>query len=132
MFAAWERFTKAAKFARAGKTRFSRTKQKLAKLTEVEEQIKEVAKDQTQQSRGHTSADEAKVRVCSEARQAILNYFRETEAPKGVVVPSVLTVHGAHARLSNIDDKHRYINSEQFYVGEKLVKREVGTKIECL
>ena len=44
LFADRERFTKAAKFARAGEARYKRTSQKLAKLAEVGKQLKKLPK----------------------------------------------------------------------------------------
>ena len=45
---------------------------------------------------------------------------------------SVLTVQGAHARLSNITDDHTWIKKERFHVGGKPLVHEVGVKTQCL
>ena len=58
-----------------------------------------------------------KLRVTFENRNAVYFYLDEEKAPKGVLLPSLLLVHGAHARLSNIDDEHRWIKEETFWEG---------------
>ena len=125
LFASWERFTNLYKIARKGDARYKRTSQKLTTLTELEEKARLASKDQTQQARGRTSADEAKVRVTLEARQAILDWWGVKD-PTGVILPSVLTVHGAHARLANIGPDHRWIREEKFYLAGKLVVHKPG------
>ena len=58
-----------------------------------------------------------KLRVTFENRCAIFNYLDEEQAPKGVILDSLLLIVGAHARLSNIDDRHRWIKTEVFWEG---------------
>ena len=130
LYADWEKSGK-NKGIKQGQATFKRTSQKLAKLAAVEAKCAEAAKDQTGQKRGATSADESKVRVCLEARQAILNWL-SIHDPVGVILKSVFTVQGAHARASNIADNHTWIKTERFYVGGKLVVHEAGAKTECL
>ena len=52
-------------------------------------------------------AGKEKTRVTVENRMGIRYYFDEEKDPEGVVLPSILLIVGAHARLSNIDDDNR-------------------------
>ena len=45
---------------------------------------------------------------------------------RGVVLPGALVVSGVHARLSNIDEGGRWIESEEFTYMDKEVKRVKG------
>jgi len=83
----------------------------------------EVGEGQTQM-RGTATDGDDKVRVTFRNRLAIFKYYQEGEEPVGAVLPTIIIVHGAHARLSNIDDEGRWIETEQFYSsGEKIIHK---------
>ncbi|CAJ1333259.1 unnamed protein product, partial [Effrenium voratum] len=43
--------------------------------------------------------------------------------------PTILVVFGSHARLENIGLNGRWIETEEFVVGEKVIRREAGEKV---
>ena len=95
--------------------------------------VEEVAKDaEGQTQKRGLNAGKEKLRVTFENRNAIFNYFDEDQEPVGVVLPSILLLIGAHARLSNISDDHRWIKHEEFYEGGELRVHLAGKKTECL
>ena len=106
--------------------------QKLAGLEDIEKIEKKKSKDTHTQLRGPTNVDQDKCRVCLEARQVITDYFNPDEDPKGFILPSLLVVHGAHARLSNISPEHKWIKDEKFRVGGVEVHHKAGHGTVCL
>ena len=66
---------------------------------------------QTQKRGADPAAD--KCRITFEARQAVSGYFDSSD-PVGHILPSVLVVKGAYARLSNITDDHKFIRDDVF------------------
>ena len=73
------------------------------------------------QSRGRSGGE--KFRITFEARQAVESYFDIEVDPVDHVLPSCLILKGQYARLDNIDDNHRFIRDEIFWIGEKQVRR---------
>ena len=60
--------------------------------------------------------------------QIIYNWFDETKDPVAKWGKPYLILIGGHARLSNIDDDHRFIEDEMFvYAGEE-IHHEAGAK----
>ncbi len=106
LYAKWE--TQAQKLGQMpGMQRYQRTSHKLQKQVEVEEEAAKQAEGKMTQKRGNTNVEEDKCRICLEARQAIYQWFDSDGKPVGDVMPSLLVVHGHHARASNIGDFHR-------------------------
>ncbi|CAJ1449715.1 unnamed protein product [Effrenium voratum] len=68
-------------------------------------------------------------RVSLVARQAVSDYFAPEETPRGHILPTILVVFGSHARLENIGLDGRWIETEEFVVGEKVIRREAGEKV---
>ena len=101
--------------------------QKMASLEDIEIIEKEVAKDSQTQKRGPTNVEQDKCRVCLEARQTVTDYFDPDQEPEGHIDPSLLVVHGAHARLENISDEHTWIKDEKFKVGGVEVHHALST-----
>ena len=130
LFANWEIQSRRQGLGR-GSVRFQKSSQALAALVEAEDLMRERADKQTQ-LRGMTNVDQDKARVCLEARQAIIGYFDDSRDPVGVIMPSLLVVHGAHAQLSNIDENHRRVADEKFYVGSKLCEFAAGSYTSSL
>lgn len=82
------------------------------------------------QKRGSDPAGE-KCRITFEARQAVVGYFNgdaenEGEEPKSLILPSILVVRGAYARLSNISDEGCFVRDECFWIGDHKVERFAG------
>ena len=123
LYASWE---KKQKGDRRTATSYDRTGQKLRALAQVEEAGQKKAEEGMTQMRGRTNVEEDKCRICLEARQVIYHWFDKGRDPVGDIMPSLLVVHGAHARISNIDDTHHWIKDEKFYVGPVLVEHKAG------
>jgi len=88
------------------------------------------------QKRGSDPAGE-KCRITFEARQAVKGYFNgdsETggEDVQSVILPSILVVKGAYARLSNIAGDHTFISHEVFWVGDQKIERFPGQSTKGL
>ena len=63
-----------------------------------------------------------------EARQALYGLCSDSGSPLfGKVLPGLLVVHGAHARLSNIDSSGKFISDESFEFQGRLVVRKAGS-----
>ena len=82
------------------------------------------------QKRGSDPAGE-KCRITFEARQAVVGYFNGDaenggEEPKSLILPSILVVKGAYARLSNIDAEGCFVKDESFWIGEQKIERLAG------
>ena len=99
---------------------------------DIEEEEKLRSKGTPEQKRGATNVDQDKCRICLEARQVVLSYFDHNQDPVGLVIPSILTIQGAYARISNISADHKWIKDEQFYIGNKLVEHKAGQHTSCL
>ena len=73
------------------------------------------------------SSDE-RFRVTYEARQLLFNICGKPEEPvRGAVGKGLLVVPGQWARLSNIDNAGKWIKTESFSVGNKVVTHLAGT-----
>jgi hypothetical protein len=133
LFSHWERCTAESKRLRKGTGKYKAQAQKLQRLVDVEEKEAAAAKlGNHTQKRGATNVDQDKCRICLEARQVVRNYCKDGEDPIGEIIPSILTVGAAYARLSNIDADHKWIKDEKFYVGPKLVHHKAGQLTPCL
>ena len=128
MYTAWEIQAKRLGVA-TGTARYSRAKQALGRLPLDNDEEIEKLKDTEgmTQLRGRTNVDAGKVRVCLEQRVVVVNHFDPTKIPRGIVLPSVLVLHGAHAKLCNIDANHRRIRAERYYMGTVLIEKEAGS-----
>ena len=76
------------------------------------------------QKRGADPAGD-KCRITFEARQAVSGYFDSSD-PVGHILPSVLVVKGAYARLANITDDHKFIRDDVFWVGDEKIEHKAG------
>ncbi len=54
------------------------------------------------------------------------DYFNPDKDPSGYLLPSVVTMKGVWARLSNIDDDHKWVADESFWVGDRHIERKAG------
>ena len=90
------------------------------------------SKDLVGQKRGGLNSDNDKVRICVEARQAIINYWQDPNDPdnkiQGRILKSAVTGSGKYANLQNIDDQHKFITDEKLMVGGKNRSRESWQK----
>ncbi|CAE7422092.1 unnamed protein product [Symbiodinium natans] len=78
------------------------------------------------QKRSFADPDAHRYRLTYEARQGLYNLC--SDAPLvGKVLPGLLVVHGAHARLNNIDSAGKFISDETFEYNGTLVVRKVKT-----
>ena len=76
------------------------------------------------QKRGADPAGD-KCRLTFEARQAVSGYFDSSD-PVGHILPSVLVVEGAYARVANITDDHKFIRDDVFWVGDEKIEHKAG------
>ena len=77
------------------------------------------------QKRGAEGGNE-KIRITLEMRQGVRNYFDPDRDPEGYMLPTVVVFKGTWSRLDNIDDNHKWIRDETFWVGEKKIQRKAG------
>ena len=99
------------------------------------EQTEELLKEGQTQTRGPGFSSQDKFRITFEARQVVLHWFDTTKDPLGVIEMTLLVVPtAAHARLSNIDDDHKWIETESFEVAglDEPVVHTAGQKTACL
>ena len=101
------------------------TVQQAQAMPEMDEVQEDRCEGQTQ-LRGKATDGDDKLRVTFRNRLGIFKFFQEDEVPVGAVLPTVMIVHGSHARLDNIDDEGKWIETEQFYLGETLVTHTAG------
>jgi hypothetical protein len=81
------------------------------------------------QLRTQKKSTDEKARWTYEARQEIHGYFKDGVRPIGKVGKGLLILSGAHARLSNICEDGKWVKSEQFYVGQRLVTHVAGASV---
>ena len=88
------------------------------------EQTEELLKEGQTQTRGPGFSSQDKFRITFEARQVVLHWFDRSKDPIGVIYVTLLVVPAAHARLSNIDDEHRWKRTEKFEVTGQVFTRD--------
>ena len=84
---------------------------------------------QFKQKCGWDNDEAAKLRITVELRQVILNFFKEGAEPVGALGDTLVIVAGTHCRLNNVSLEGAWIESEKFWVGNKLTKRVAGKKV---
>ena len=90
--------------------------------------VEKASKSGQKQKRSLADADASRFRVTYEARQALYGLCSDSGSPLfGKVLPGLLVVHGAHARLSNIDSSGKFISDESFEFQGRLVVRKAGS-----
>ena len=90
--------------------------------------MEKASKSGQKQKRSLADADASRFRVTYEARQALYGLCSDSGSPLfGKVLPGLLVVHGAHARLSNIDSSGKFISDESFEFQGRLVVRKAGS-----
>ena len=67
-----------------------------------------------------------KMRITLECRQGVRNYFDPDKDPEGYLLPTIVIMKGKWARLENIDDDHKWVKDESFWVGDEHIERQKG------
>ena len=99
------------------------------KIKELADRQAAEGMSQTRSGAGAVKEDE-KFRVTLELRHAVLNFMAGPDAlPQYVELPPVLVMYGVHCRISNISKDRRWLEDEDFYVGDERVLRKKGEKI---
>ena len=96
------------------------------------EQTEELVKEGMTQTRGPGFSSQDKFRITFEARQVLLHWFDDSKDPIGLIYITLLVIPGAHARLSNIDDDHKWIESEKIEIAGQTIPHHKGQYTNCL
>ena len=100
------------------------------------EKVKELAKEaaaesmtQRRSGAGGEGEDE-KFRLTLELRHAVLRFFEGPHIPPEYhELPPILVVWGVHARISNISKDRRWLEDEEFWIGDQHIVRRKGQKV---
>ena len=90
--------------------------------------LKTTSTGQTQ-LRANRETQSERYRITYEARQLLHNYYKPDEKPRGSVWKGLVLVQGAHARLDNISEDGKWIETETYKYKGKTVTHKAGAPV---